>query len=296
MPNTSIDLHLHTYYSDGRTSPAEMLHHAASIGLKVVAITDHDNLNSAQEASHVAKVLGLELVSGVELTAHWGECPPADGDPGDGQDVDILGYFFDPAHPALQEFTHQAMSDLRQRIEDACQVVSDAGYPMTIFDVLDENPRYPGAIQFINALRHKGYARRWSEAYPIFSTVWSQVRSCRATVEMAIQVLHRAGGVAMLAHPVAVACETGGLLKSQQLAKLVELGLDGLEIHHPRLDAEARLHFYALARQFNLAVSGGSDEHGWKDGFTRMGSELITYEMVNSLRERAKLYINRQIR
>jgi predicted metal-dependent phosphoesterase TrpH len=292
MPNTSCDLHLHTYYSDGRASPAEMLHHAASIGLKVVAITDHDNLNATPEASHVAKEIGLELVPGVELTARWVGCSPVNSGPGDGQDIDILGYFFDPAHPVLLDFARRALDDLRQRIEAACLLVSRAGYPITIFDVLDENPRYPGAIQFINALRHKGYARRWSEAYPIFSTAWSQGRCCRSTVEQAIQALHQAGGVAVLAHPIAVECEAGGLLQSQKIAELVELGLDGLEIHHPRMDAEARLHFYTLARQFNLAVSGGSDEHGWKDGFTRMGSELITYEMVNSLRERAKLRTN----
>jgi len=288
MPNTSCDLHLHTYYSDGRASPAEVLHHAAAIGLKTVAITDHDNLSSAPEAAHVANGLGLELVPGIELTAHWDGCPPSHGDPERGQDVDILGYFFDPADPALLDFTYQAMADLHQRIEEACTLVSAAGYPMTIFDVLDENPRYPGAMQFIIALRHKNYARRWSEAYPIFSAVWSQARCSQHSIGQAIEALHQAGGVAVLAHPIAVECVGGGLLQSQQLAELVDLGLDGLEIHHPRMDTEARLHFYSLAKKFNLAVSGGSDEHGWKDGFTRMGSELITYEMVNGLRERAK--------
>jgi len=289
MPNTSCDLHFHTYYSDGRASPAEMLHHAADIGLKTVAITDHDNLNAAAEAAHVANRLGLELVPGIELTAHWEGCPLPNGDPGRGQDVDILGYFFDPADLALQDFTCQAMADLRQRIEEACTLVSAAGYPMTIFDVLDENPRYPGAMQLIIALRHKNYARRWSEAYPIFTAVWSQVRGSQHSIEQVIEALHQAGGVAVLAHPIAVQCGAGGLLQSQQLAELVDLGLDGLEIHHPRMDAEARLHFYSLAKEFNLAVSGGSDEHGWKDGFMRMGSELVTYEMVNGLRERAKL-------
>jgi 3',5'-nucleoside bisphosphate phosphatase len=288
MPNTCCDLHLHTYYSDGRASPAETLHHASEIGLMTVAITDHDNLNGASEAAQVANRLGLELVPGIELTAHWDGCPPANGDQGHGQDVDILGYFFNPADPALLDFTNQAMDDLRQRIEGACTLVSAAGYPMTIFDILDENPRYPGAMQFILALRHKNYARRWSEAYPIFSTVWSQVRCCQHSVEHAIQTLHQAGGVAVLAHPVMVRCGAGGLLQSQQLAELVDMGLDGLEIHHPRMDAEARLHFYSLAKEFNLEVSGGSDEHGWKDGFTRMGSELVTYEMVNGLRERAR--------
>ncbi len=289
MPNTCCDLHLHTYYSDGRASPAEMLHYAADIGLRTVAITDHDNLNSAPEAKNVADRLGLELVPGVELTAHWEGCPPAHGDPERGQDVDLLGYFFDPADPALLDYTTQAMADLRQRIEEACSLVSAAGYPMTIFDIQDENPRYPGPMQFILALRHKNYARRWSEAYPIFSAVWSQTRCSQHSVGEAIETLHRAGGVAVLAHPIAVECSKGGLLQSHQLAELVDFGLDGLEIHHPRMDSEARVHFYSLAKEFNLAVSGGSDEHGWKDGFSRMGSELITYEMVNRLHERAKL-------
>ena len=90
----------------------------------------------------------------------------------------------------------------------------------------------------------------------------------------------------MLAHPVAVR-GNNGLLRADELAPMVAAGLDGLETEHPRLDAAARAHFRGLAKRFDLATSGGSDEHGWNGGFTRLGSELVTYAMVHELRTRA---------
>ena len=71
MPNTTCDLHMHSYYSDGCNSPADLLHHAADMGLKTLALTDHDTLAGLAEAQHVADRLGLELIPGVELTCTW---------------------------------------------------------------------------------------------------------------------------------------------------------------------------------------------------------------------------------
>ena len=67
---------------------------------------------------------------------------------------------------------------------------------------------------------------------------------------------------------------------------LVEMGLDGLELYHPRVDASARRYLSDIARQFKLLVSGGTDQHGWKDGLRRLGKEPITPDMVAALRAR----------
>lgn len=285
MPNTCCDLHLHTYFSNGEASPGELLRYAAEIGLKTVSITDHENVSAAREAAFVAGELGLDLIPGVELTSRWDERPSADSqDPF--PEVHVLGYFIDSQDPDFLRFTEAALEDLRARITDCCRRLSEDGYPVTVYDVLDENPRYPGAMQLIAALRRKGYAGSRQDAFTLFARHWRSVRLCAHTTAHVIEAIHAAGGVAVLAHPVSVRCGDG-LLSREHVARLVALGLDGLEVIHPRMNREARLHFTRLAESFGLLVTGGSDEHGCGEYFTRIGSKLVSYQMVCNLRRRA---------
>ena len=82
---------MHTYYSDGRASPREVLEHAARLGLAGVALTDHDNARGAREAGPVAAALGLKLIPGMEFSCYW----RGHTGHGGGPDVDVLGYFLD---------------------------------------------------------------------------------------------------------------------------------------------------------------------------------------------------------
>lgn len=275
------DLHLHTFYSDGQASPAKVLEHAADIGLKTVAITDHDNARGAREALPIAARLGLELIPAIEFTSRW--------EPNQGDDVDVLGYFINLDDPALQGVEQAALGDMHARIADCCARLSADGYPITLDHVFAENPRYAGALQLTFALRRQGHADGWYSSFALFIAYWKQVRRSKLTLEQAIAAIHAAGGVAVLAHPVTVECDEGWL-KAKHIAVLVEMGLDGLEIYHHRLGAEARAHFVALARQFDLLITGGSDEHGWRPGFPRMGSEPVTPDMVQALANRARHY------
>jgi predicted metal-dependent phosphoesterase TrpH len=289
MPNASIDLHLHTHYSDGKTSPADILRHAASLGLKIVSITDHDTLDALPQALFVAAEVGLELIPGVELTTHWEDCDPAYSKDQPGQEVDLLGYFIDWQNVKLKEYVAAAQRDLKERVELCCQSLTQAGYPISLFDVLDENPNYPGSAALMDAIIKHHYAASMNEAYALVSEHWRRIRFSQHSLRSAIQIIHRAGGAAVLAHPIAIHCSQG-LLDANLLATLVKAGLDGLEIFHPLLTVDERQHFRALARQFNLVVTGGSDEHGSGYGYSRIGSQLVTFEMVKALKQRASHY------
>jgi predicted metal-dependent phosphoesterase TrpH len=289
MPNASIDLHLHTHYSDGKTSPADIIRHAASLGLKIIAITDHDTLDALPEALYVATEVGLELIPGVELTTHWEDCEPAYPQGQSGQEVDLLGYFIDWQNVKLKEYVTAAKKDLKERVELCCQSLNQAGYSISIFDVMDENPNFPGTGALMNAIIRRHQAANLNEAYALVCEHWRQVRFSQHSLQSAIQVIHQAGGISVLAHPVAIRCSKG-LLDAGLLANLVKAGLDGLEIFHPLLSVDERQHFQALGRQFNLVVTGGSDEHGSGYGYSRIGSQLVTFEMVKALRQRASLY------
>lgn len=282
LPSYTCDLHLHTSYSDGRASPDEVLHHAAHIGLTTVAIADHDNARGTREALPLAAQLGVELIPAIEFTCRWDECVPPEGD----KDVDVLGYFVDLDDPGFQAMEQAALDDIHARVADCCARLTAVGYPVNLDEVFVENPHYAGALQLTFALRRKGYADGWGTAFALFMPHWKKVRPSNFTIDQIIAAIHAAGGVAVLAHPVTVEC-SAGWLQADHIAALVEMGLDGLEIYHFRLDSEARTHFTALAQQFDLLITGGSDDHGWRSGFPRMGSEPVTPEMVRALRTRS---------
>jgi predicted metal-dependent phosphoesterase TrpH len=275
------DLHVHTFYSDGQASPDKVLQHAADIGLTTVAIADHDNARGAREALPIAARLGIELIPAIELTCHW--------EPGLGDDIDVLGYFVNLDAPELQSMEKAALADIYARVADCCARLTADGYPITLDDVFAENPHYAGALQLTFALRRKGYADGWHSSFALFMPFWRQVRLSRFSIDETIAAIHAVGGAAVLAHPVTVKCHDGWL-QARHVAALVEMGLDGLEVYQHRLDAEARAHFAALARQFDLLITGGSDEHGWHPDFPRMGSEPVTPEIVRALRARSDEY------
>jgi predicted metal-dependent phosphoesterase TrpH len=274
------DLHVHTTYSDGKLSPAAVIARAAAIGLDVIAITDHDNANGAREAIPLAHEAGIDLIPAIEFTCCWDGYYFQNW----GGDIDVLGYGMDLNHPHLLEAEKAALEDIHDRITECCLRLTAAGYPITMGDVFAENPNYGGAIQTADALVHKGYASTYHAALDIFIQQWRKVRTCSILIEQHIATIHAAGGVAVLAHPTLIQTKGGGWIKEEQIAELIGLGLDGLEIYHPRLTQPARDYFLKMAQQFDLLVTGGSDEHGFDPSLPGLGQQPITRELINTLR------------
>jgi 3',5'-nucleoside bisphosphate phosphatase len=282
--NFACDLHMHTYYSDGRAAPAELVAQAARLGLKAMAITDHDNTRGAREAAPLAAQAGFELIPAIELTCRWDSA----GAPAGNLDVDLLGYFIDWDAPVFAARERAALDDIHARVGDLCAALTADGHPIALEELFAENPRYAGHVQLIYAAIHKGSVPDWDGAVALIDKHWPAVRLSAFSIEDMIATLHAAGGVAVLAHPVAITDNGRSPIGAEHVARLVDAGLDGLEIYHPRLNAAARQHFLALAKQFGLLVTGGSDEHGWHRPFERFGQEAVTVEMVEALRAKRK--------
>ncbi len=281
MTPAQIDIHMHTYYSDGRFSPAEVVEAAATRGLGAIAITDHDNTRGMREALPLAAAAGIELVAGIEMTTRW----PEAGLPPEDENVDLLGYLFELDNPELRAFEENLLADLHARIEWCCAALTAQGCSLSMAEVLAENPRYGGAMQAIQALLNKGRAPSWREAARLFDSAWLKVRPPAHTIQEAIAVIHHAGGLAVLAHPTIV--RPGGQpIDARWLGMLVEAGLDGIEIYHHRLDETARAHFLALARRFDLAITGGSDLHGWYTGLGQMDGRAVPITLLEELKAR----------
>jgi hypothetical protein len=280
-----VDLHTHTYYSDGRPSPQELVEAAAALGIPALAITDHDNARGAREAQPYAQQLGLSLIPGIEFSTFW---PEAHMPPGE-SDVDLLGYFLDIDSPAVIQAEERSLADQASRIAVWCELVSQTGIPVELEDLLKLNPRYPGNLQLFQALQSRGLA---DEA--IDRLLLSMVRAippAHLQTEEAIRLIHAAGGAAVLAHPAQTMVNWHGrLLDAEAVGILVEMGLDGIEAHHFRLDPRTQAHFITLAARFNLVVTGGSDEHGWPQDFPRLGSQPLPAETIDRLAECAGGY------
>jgi 3',5'-nucleoside bisphosphate phosphatase len=278
---SQIDLHMHTFYSDGMFSPAEVIEGASRKGIRSLAITDHANTRGSREAVPLARAAGIELIPGIEITCRWprGELPP------EYADVDVLGYFIDLEDRELLAFEEVLLFELHQRVAHLCDRMTRAGYPLSMQDVFNESQNYGGGGPMIDAVLRKGYAAASKEANELVDTFWYTDRTTPFTIKSVIEQIHLAGGVAVLAHPTGVH-PRGDVLEAGKLHELVDAGLDGLEVYHHRLNESDRQHFLKLAKEFSLAVTGGSDMHGGSHGLDRLGSQPVTEEMLEALRQR----------
>jgi len=277
------DLHVHTYYSDGWKSPEEVVGEAVRRKLKVIAITDHDNMRSYPLAEAAAQDHALELIPGVELTTRWSDHN------GWSASVDLLGYGVNPADEAFQALLRGALADTTARIGAACATITALGYPVRLEDVYHQNEHFAGAGPLVFALIEKGYVPNFAAGLDLFRTAWEEVSPPALAIDEAIGAIHKAGGVAVLAHPTRVPLNDGRMTV-EQLHPLVEAGLDGIEVCHPNLNARARTYYRVLAEGFDLLTTGGSDEHAFGGNFSRMGAEPVTRSMVDHLRQRLNAY------
>ncbi len=242
------DLHTHTRASDGLYSPASLVQLASERGISVLAITDHDTVAGIQAANSVANSLSILCVPGIEFStrAYRGE-------------THILGYGIDTTS---SEMLCELESLRRSRIDrgaailerlDALGVSID---PMVVHEVDEETS--PGRPHIARALKSAGYVSSVSEAFDRYLGVGKPAFVPRRTLtaERSIELIERAGGIAVLAHPLSV------FELERRLDQLVEAGLRGLEAYYGEYDGPQRESLAVLAASRGLLVTGGSDFHG----------------------------------
>ncbi len=270
------DLHSHSSASDGTRPPAEVIARAAGAGLDAIALTDHDTVAGVAEAV-AALPPGLALISGMELSCRR-----------DGHSVHLLGYLFDPEH---EELAAQCRAIRQSRVERAKAMVgrlADLGTGVTWEQVAAiAAGGVIGRPHIARAMIEAGVVGSFDEA---FTPQWigpggrAHVRRYALDPAAAIALLHSAGGVAVLAHPLAV---TRGWIAGEELiAELALAGLDGVEVAHPDHDMAQRNQLTTVARRLGLAKTGGSDDHGQLTG-DRIGCETTGQEDLGRLLERA---------
>jgi 3',5'-nucleoside bisphosphate phosphatase len=245
-----IDLHTHTTASDGRCDPVDLVARASAAGLQVLSVTDHDTVAACATAAGACAVARIEFVPGIEITAVR-----------DDLDVHTLGYFLDPASPALSAFLSAQRQDRIDRVRAMGDLLIAHGMALDVDAILqpayDDPSMSAGRPWLARALVASGYVTSTSDAFdrwlghgrPAF------VPRRGPSPEVVIAKIHEAGGLASIAHP-------GLLGHDEWLAGFVAAGADAIEVYHTDHDADATSRYLALAARFGVAITGGSDYHG----------------------------------
>ncbi|MFJ8900679.1 PHP domain-containing protein [Streptomyces sp. NPDC102359] len=247
-----IDLHTHSTASDGTDTPAELVRKAASAGLDVVALTDHDTTRGHAEAL-AALPPGLTLVTGAELSCRL-----------DGISMHMLAYLFDPEEPALLAERELVRDDRVPRAKGMITKLNELGVPVTWEQVARiAGDGSVGRPHVASALVELDVVASVSDA---FTPEWlaDGGRAYMAKHETdpfeALRLVKNAGGVAVLAHPAA--SKRGRTVPESAIASLAEAGLDGIEVNHMDHDPATRARLCGLAGEVGLLTTGSSDYHG----------------------------------
>lgn len=264
------DLHLHTTASDGSLSPEEVVDRAAELGLRVIAITDHDTVQGIEAAQKRGQEAGVQVIPGIELSVR-----------SDTEEVHLLGYGINVNAPQLHAHLEQFQTDRLRRLERMIERLVDLGYQLTLSEVLQAaGAGSPGRPHVARVLVDKGY---FDSVTDVFDELLKEGRPAyvprrRIGLAEGVALIHQAGGLAVCAHP--------GLLKQpdEVLQTLVASGLDGVEVIHSEHDQADRERFARFALEHGLLCTGGSDCHG--PGVKRevfLGRYTIPKEWVDAL-------------
>lgn len=275
-----IDLHVHSSCSDGTYSPAQVISLAARKGLRAIALTDHDTVSGISEALEAGKKLGVEVIPGIEFSTGY-----------QNRDIHIVGLQINHRDAYFLEALKDFQSSRDRRNEKIIGLLQQAGISVSWTAMADA---FPDCVwtraHFARYLMEHGYVSSVKEAFPRYLGDHAPcfVPREKVTPWQAIELIHQNGGIAVLAHPMLYG------LGQEQLrllfSRLRSAGLDGVEVFYSTNSREEERLSRQLARDYDLAPSGGSDFHGDNKPEislgTGRGNLKIPYSVLEQLRRR----------
>lgn len=240
------DLHMHSTYSDGIYTPEELAAAAAAAGIRVLSVTDHDTLKSIPYAARAAAAQGLRYIPGVELSTRQ-----------EGRQVHILGYGIRPDCAFMEKRLAEVRNARLIRLQEILDKLHKLGIDLTVPPPKD-GERAVGRPHVARAMVAAGYVSDVEEAFAKYISEGkpAYVPQPKMTPAEGVELIHRAGGIAVQAHPEEVG--------SRDLVRglLDELPYDGIEVWHPSASPEWQDFWKKEAEKRHLLVTGGSDLHG----------------------------------
>jgi predicted metal-dependent phosphoesterase TrpH len=270
MSASRLDLHLHSTASDGSDTPVQVAAHAAREGVEIIALTDHDAVDGIPPLREKAEAAGIRVITGAELSINE-----------QGIDVHVLAYGFDPDEPGFQTALKGWREGRHERARKILARLKGVGIRIPIEDV--EAIADGGAIgrpHVAEALMREGYVESLNEAFQRFlgHHAPAYVPKMKVSMEEASAIVREAGGVMVLAHP-------GTLNRDHLIPGWTTRGLDGIEVWHTKHDAASVRRYSAMAAQYGLLMTGGSDCHGERTPGVKIGSVPVPDSVLGPLEE-----------
>ena len=247
-----IDLHTHSIYSDGTSTPTELIALAVNNGLRGMALTDHDTTEGVAEMQHLGEQAGITILTGVEISTTLRQYT-----------LHILGYGIDITDPDLHRWLLPLQQGRAQRNAVILEKLQGLGVAITAEEISTLSCcGQTGRPHIARLLVEKRVVDSFDAAFRLYlgrnKPAWER-RFSYSAVET-IDMIHRAGGLAILAHPGQLDPEMR--VQSLLIKELALRGLDGLELYYPSHTRKMKKKLKALATEHNLIVTGGSDFHG----------------------------------
>ncbi len=266
----SIDLHVHSNFSDGLLTPDELARRAVLHNVTVLAITDHDTLAGSADKAAACRRHGLVAVTGVELSCER-----------EGKEVHILSLFADPDSPAVARIGGLSLSR-RDRMALMLERLSKLGIAIAMAELPVADDGVYGRPHLARAMVAKGVVKSVNEAFAryLYDAGPVHIDKERLSVAEGVRLAHDLGGVAVLAHP-----GVSGWVGSLEF--FAAEGMDGVEVYHPKHGGETIAKLLRSCREFGLLASGGSDFHGPGDG-SEVGSARVPVDLLEPLAAMAR--------
>jgi len=250
------DLHTHTHYSDGRLSPSKLVSRAHKIGLKGLAITDHDSIEGLFEAEKQAKKVGIDLISGVEIQ---------------GMGTEILGYFFDKEDTILNMLLEKHREQRKKYLKKKIEGLLEYGIEIDFKEVLEDSGigENPNAYNIAKKMVDNGYCKDIDSAFKEYlREIPVRLDIAPTRTKKIIKVINDAGGKAVLPHPWYLKDFQKSEIESL-IIRLVDEGLSGIETNGfiPQevmmfKNKDFMEQVKELAKKYELIETAGSDFHG----------------------------------
>ena len=274
-----IDLHTHSRFSDGSMTPTELVTHAKESGIAAIALSDHDGVDGVREAMEVGARLGVEVIPAIEFSVV------------SDTETHILGYFINPDSPAIAEAMEKIYEAREYRADVTLAKLNELGFPITKEEV---RAVAGGALicraHYARVLQDKGLVGSVKEA---FDTYLANGRPAYCgkqaiTAEEAIDLIHRSGGIAFVAHLHLIRLSDEELYAF--LGRLKAVGLDGIEGYYTEYTPEMQEKFRAMAEDLGLILSGGTDFHAAMKPHIAIGRGTGDLRIPYSVLENMKNY------
>lgn len=265
-----IDLHVHSNHSDGCMSPQQIVDRGLALGLKAIAITDHDCLSGYEEAAAYAEGKSIEIVAATEFSAEAGK-----------SDIHILAYLFRPDSADFRKALDGFRNLRYERGSKMVERLKALGVKVSFEDVLEIAGKAAiGRPHLAEAMVKNGQVSSYDLAFKryLFQGGPVYMPKAKLTPAEAIELIHSAGGLSVMAHP--------GLTKRDDIIDgLVSSGLDGLEIFHPTHSSSSRKRYSQIAVSHHLCLTGGSDAHSRPGRYGDIGDEKVPYEYLIEMKK-----------